>query len=213
MKAKSLEFYLIHLIVLTIIVACILMNGPMRGGLPLDNTLVERMAFIASNRVIWSISWFVWMLSALGLFVFCSILASKLPPGLWRAVGLALVGMGIAPDLIAEVIYAFVMPEVLRLQLGQDVFALLEVLAMHLTGFLGNGLYNLGGLLLTLLVIRQGVISGWIAAWGVTAWVLGLLLSLSVALGSVSMAEVFTASSMVLSTVWMLIYAHKVLKV
>ena len=54
------------------------MNGPMRGGLPLDNSVDQRMAFIAENEFIWSFSWFVWTLSAIGLFTFCTILADEL---------------------------------------------------------------------------------------------------------------------------------------
>lgn len=211
-KLGSVKFYSIHVIVVIITVACFIMNGPMRGGLPLDNTIDERIAFIAANSTLWSISWFIWMLSAIGLFVFCAILADELRRNFLRTIGLALVGMGIAPDLIAEVIYAFVIPEVIQLNIGSGAVEVLEITSMHLTGNLGNGLYNLGGMLLTLLAINQGLLKVWIAVWGLLAWFLGLLLSLSVAIGSVKAAETFTATAMVLSTVWMLIFAHKVLK-
>ncbi len=212
MNLNSIKFHSIHVIVMLITFACFLMNGHMRGGLPLDNTIDDRIAFIASNGFLWSMSWVVWMASALGLFVFCAILADELERTFLRTIGLALVGMGIAPDLIAEVIYAFVIPEVIQRNIGSAAVEVLEIIAMHLTGYLGNGLYNLGGMLLTLIAIRQSVFKGWIAAWGLVAWFLGLLLSFSVAIGSVSAAEFFTATSMVLSTVWMLIFAHKVLK-
>ncbi|WKD51721.1 hypothetical protein [Microbulbifer spongiae] len=212
LRLYLIKFYSIHVIVVIITLACFLMNGPMRGGLPLDNTVAERIAFIADNGLIWSLSWFTWMLSAIGLFVFCAILADELTQNFLRMIGIALVGMGIAPDLIAEVIYAFVIPEIISRQLGSNAIEILEIIAMHLTGYLGNGLYNLGGLLLTILAINQGVLKSWIAAWGVIAWILGLMLSLFVAMGSVKAAEIFTAIAMVLSTAWMLIFAHKVLK-
>lgn len=211
LSEKALKFYLIHGIVVVITIACILMNWPMRGGLPIDNTVAERMAFIGSNGLIWTGSWLVWMASALGLFTFCAILADELEDSVLRTIGLGFVGMGIAPDLIAEVMYAFVMPEVIARQLDNDIFETLEVIGMFLTGYLGNGLYNLGGLILTVLAIRQGVFSGWVAAWGVIAWILGLLLTVSVAAGSIKAAEVFTASAMVLSTAWMLVFAYMVL--
>ncbi len=184
----------------------------MRDGLPLDNTLQERMMFVANNGAIWKLSWFTWMLSALGLFTFCAILADELKRDVFRTLGLGFVGMGIAPDLIAEVVYAFVMPEVVIRGLGGDLFEMLEVIAMHLTGYLGNGLYNLGGLILTVLAIQQSVLARWVAVWGVIAWILGLLLSASVAVGSITAAEVLTATAMVLSTIWMLIFAYTVLR-
>ena len=208
MGGHLVKFYTVHLIVVVITIACILMNGPMREGLPLDNTVAQRIAFIANNGFVWSASWFMWMISALGLFVFSAILADELEQNLMRTIGLALVAMGIAPDLIAEVIYAFVIPELIVRQLNTDMFEMLEIIAMHLTGFLGNGLYNIGGLTLTIAAIRQNVFGGWVAVWGVTAWVLGLLLSLSVAIGSLVAAELLTASAMVLSTSWMLVFAY-----
>ena len=187
------------------------MAGPMRQGLPTGNTALDRAVFIAENSAIWTSFWGVWMLSAVGLFVFCTILADELKPSFLRTVGLSLVAMGIAPDLTAEVIYAFILPDVANSDGGLTAFVLLESIAVHLTGFLGNGLYNLGGLLLTLLAFKAGILKNWIAFWGVTAWVLGLLLSVSIALDAMAAAEAFTAISMVLSTLWMLIFAYLVL--
>lgn len=201
---------LIWVVVSVITGACFLMNGPMRGGLPIDNTLAERLEFIAGNHLVWTLSWCVWMTAALGLFVFCSVLASEIKPTLARTIGLAMVAMGIGPDLIAEVIYAFIIPKAYLAEVSVSVLAMLEIAAMHLTGFLGNGLYNIGGLILTLTAIREGVVRGWVAVWGITAWLLGIGLSVSVAIGNIAGAEALTALSMVLSTAWMLVFAYRV---
>lgn len=211
MSHHKLKFYIIHFIAALITLACLLMNGPMRGGLPIDNTALERMAFIANNASLWSLSWCVWMFCALGLFVFCTILADELKRDFLRTIGLFFVALGITPDLSAEVLYAFIIPAAINLNLGVDTFKLLEVIATHLTGFLGNGLYNLGGILLTGLAIHQNLLKPWVAIWGIVAWSLGLLLSVSIALGAMQAAEIFTITSMVLSTLWMLIFAYHVL--
>lgn len=212
MTLASIKFYSIHIIVAVITLACFLMNGPMRDGLPLDNTLDDRITFIAENSLVWSMSWCVWMLSALGLFVFSAILADELNKTFLRTVGLSLVAMGVAPDLIAEVLYAFVIPEIIQNNISSEMVQTLEIISAHLTGFLGNGLYNLGGMLLTLLGFKEGLLKPWIVIWGVTSWSLGFMLSAAIAVDSMIAAELFTASSMVLSTTWMLIFAHKVLK-
>ena len=212
MIISRFKFYLIHLIVAVITLACFLMNSYMRQGLPLDTTLAERISFISENTSIWTLSWCVWMFSALGLFTFCTILADELKQSFLRVLGLAMVAMGIAPDLIAEVIYAFIIPKIIQQNTNIEFIATLEIISEHLTGFLGNGLYNLGGMLLTVLAIREGLLKPWIAIWGMLAWALGLMLSLSIAVDSMKAAEIFTASSMVLSTAWMLVFAHKVLK-
>lgn len=196
------------LIVGWIFLACLLMNSLMRGGLPIDNSLIERMAFIANNQFVWAMCWLVWMFAALGLLLFCLMLADELPPCFLRIFACALVSIGIAPDLIAEVVYAFVLPMFTNVHTDQQIFSLLEIIAARFTGFLGNGLYNLGGLLLTVLAIRHKVVSGWIAYSGIAAWILGLLLSVSIAINSMKLAEMFTILSMTLSTLWMLVIAH-----
>ncbi|KEQ15033.1 hypothetical protein [Endozoicomonas numazuensis] len=91
----------------------------------------------------------------------------------FKTFGLGLVALGIAPDLTAEVIYAFIIPLGIQADYSLETLAVLEQLAMHLTGFLGNGLYNMGGLILTLLLIRQKSISHPMAAIGIVAWLLG----------------------------------------
>lgn len=212
MSKNRTKFFTIHVIAILITLACLLMNGPMRQGLPIDTTVAERMLFVAESSNIWTLSWFTWMFSAIGLLVFCVILADELNNDYRKTIGLFLVALGVAPDLIAEVIYAFILPKAVSLNMSESTFLLLEHLASHLTGFLGNGLYNLGGLLLTVLAIKQGMFKLWVSLWGVTAWLLGLSLSASIALNNLKAAEFFTASSMVLSTVWMVIFAHQILR-
>jgi len=211
-KQTNIKISLIYSIVAIIALACWLMNGPMRGGLPLDNTHAERLNFIANNGLLWSLSWCAWMGAAIGLFLFCTILADELQRSYARTAGIALVAMGIAPDLSAEVIYAFVIPKGISTGMAPELLAMLESLAMHLTGFLGNGLYNLGGLLLTWLAVRQKVLVPWVAAWGLAAWLSGLALSAAIAAEALIAAEWLTAAGMVLSTSWMLVFAHRVVR-
>lgn len=212
MSNDKIKFATVHVIAILITLACVLMNGPMRQGLPLGTSVAERMDFIANQTSLWTMSWIVWMFCALGLLVFCAILADEVKPDFRKKVGLLLVALGVAPDLTAEVIYAFVLPKIVSLNMGASAFELFEHIAAHLTGFLGNGLYNLGGLLLTYLAIKQRLFNSWVAIWGVTAWLLGISLSISIAIGNFKLAEIFTASSMVLSTMWMVIFAHQVLR-
>lgn len=207
-RSDKLKFFSLHIIVAIITLACLLMNGPMRPGLPIDTTVLERAEFIAGNQALWVMSWMVWMASAIGLFVFCSILAGELKSRMRARVALTIVAMGIGPDLIAEVIYAFIIPKVVLLELNLDIMQSLELIASHLTGFLGNGLYNLGGLALTIIAWRERIFPIWVFIWGLTSWILGLSLSVSIAIDYMAGAEFFTATSMVLSTSWMLVIAY-----
>lgn len=202
-------FYSTISIALVIFVACLMMDGPMRPGLPVAGDLFDRMSYITANITLWRLGWLCWMAAAIGLLLFALMLSTELNPGSARHYGLLLVALGITPDLIAETLYAFVMPAIPAENVTLVLLHFIDLLAMHLTGFLGNGLYNLGGLVLTIaLLIQQPQLRWWLYP-GVLAWLLGLGLSVAIALQQLQLAEWFTASSMVLSTVWFVVIGYK----
>lgn len=204
---KPHYFYATLLIALLIFIACLMMNGPMRPGLPVGEDLPARLTYINSHLLLWQLGWFSWMLAALSLLAFAVMLSTALQPGAARQYGVLLVALGMAPDLMAETLYAFVMPQVSVSNIALLQF--IDALAMHLTGFLGNGLYNIGGMLLTLALLKQQpALKLWLYP-GIIAWLLGLGLSVSIALQQLVLAEYFTAASMVLSTLWFVLIAWK----
>lgn len=204
---KPHYFYATLLIALLIFIACLMMNGPMRPGLPVGEDLPARLTYINSHLLLWQLGWFSWMLAALSLLAFAVMLSTALQPGAARQYGVLLVALGMAPDLMAETLYAFVMPQVSVSNIVLLQF--IDALAMHLTGFLGNGLYNIGGMLLTLALLKQQpALKLWLYP-GIIAWLLGLGLSVSIALQQLVLAEYFTAASMVLSTLWFVLIAWK----
>ncbi|MDR6985181.1 hypothetical protein J2X32_003838 [Rheinheimera pacifica] len=202
---KPYYFYTTLLIALLIFIACLMMNGPMRPGLPVGDDLATRLAYINANLTLWQWGWLSWMAAALSLLAFAVMLSTQLQPGAARQYGVLLVALGMAPDLMAQTLYAFVMPQVAATDIALLQF--IDLLAMHLTGFLGNGLYNLGGMLLTLALLKQQpALKLWLYP-GIVAWLLGLGLSVSIALQQLKLAEYFTAASMVLSTLWFVLIA------
>ncbi|WP_317930887.1 hypothetical protein [Halioxenophilus sp. WMMB6] len=204
-----LNFIVTHLVVVIITAACLMMALVMREGLPGANTLAERLFYIGNHTTVWLLGWLLWMSSALGLLLFAFFLAEHLAPSLWRNLGLTLVALGIVPDLTAEVIYAFIIPNVLHSAATSEL-RVLERLAIFLTGFLGNGLYNLGGLLLTLLLWRKRDVGRGLLLMGLAGWLLGLALSVAIALQALLLAQLLTAVAMGVSTLWMLLVAYRV---
>lgn len=202
-------FYTTVMIVSVITLACLLMAGPMRQGLPVAGDLPTRLAYIQQQLGWWQFGWLCWMAAALGLFTFACLWSSELPPSPWRQLGLSLLGLGLVPDLTAETIYGFVLPALSAEGLPISSLQLLDSLAMQLTGFLGNGLYNLGGLMLTVVMWRQRSVHGAVIGAGFLAWSLGLGLSAAIALNQLAAAELLTGSSMVLSCLWMLALAYQ----
>ncbi len=200
--------YSIYAIATLITFACIFMVGPMRDGF-LAEQLADRVGFMASNPGIWKLGWTLWMFSALGLLLFCTLLASAIENSPLKTFGLFAVALGIAPDLAAETLFAYVIPLASAQEVGLPTLAVLERTAVMLTSFLGNGLYNIGGLILTLLYVKQTRPPMWFSAWGIVAWILGLGLSIATAANLLLIIALFTGAAMVLSTTWMVLFARR----
>lgn len=202
-------FYLTVLIALVIFGACLLMAGPMRPGLPVMNDWSARLLYIQQHLGWWQLGWLCWMASALGLLTFCCLLSTTLVATPWRTLALTLAGLGMVPDLIAETLYAFVFPTLIAQESSAALLQLVDVTAMYLTGFLGNGLYNLGGLGLTLLLWKQQPqLKAWLLP-GLVAWMAGLGLSVAIVMQQLVLAEALTAFSMALSTGWFVLMAYR----
>ncbi len=194
-----------------IVVACLAMALFLRHGLPVENDTGARMAFQLAHPVAWRLAWVSWMLSAISLLLFCYLLLDYIPASPWRSYGIALVAIGIAPDISAELIYATVLPRLAE-RGAVDAFELLEFIATQLTGVLGNGAYCLGGLILNLLLRRNRKLPlAWVWA-GVPAWLLGLGLSAAIFGQWMNAAAVLIASSMAWSVSWMFLVTVRVFR-
>ena len=211
MPNKNLNVYLGLSIVVVLTLACFQMAFVITDGLVApNNTVVERNAFIQNNLLLWQLGWFNWMLGALGLLTFCTMLLPFVPKSEWRVLGVLLVGLGIVPDIGAEVIFAFVIPYSPAIDPSLAIMQTLELFAVQLTGTLGNGLYNIGGLLLNILLLGNKRLPRKLILIGIPGWFLGFGLSVSCALHALDAAKFFTATAMVWSTAWMLLIILKV---
>lgn len=205
MPNKSLKIFLGVTIVAVLTIACIQMAFVITDGLVASgNSIAERHEFIQNNLTLWQLGWFNWMLGALGLLTFCIMLLPYIPQSEWRILGILLVGLGIVPDIGAEVIFAFVIPHSHSIDPSLANMQLLEMIAMQLTGTLGNGLYNIGGLLLNILLLGNRSLPRTTILAGIPGWFFGFGLSIACALYAFNAAKFFTAAGMVWSTVWML---------
>lgn len=193
-------------IVTVIGIACLAMALFLRHGLPTGTVLAERMAFVAAHSIAWPLAWLPWMASAVGLLLFCVWLREYAPPSPARVIGVTLVGIGVAPDIAAESLYAFVLPTLTVPALAVRYYDI-ELIATLLTGVLANGAYCLGGLILNLALFRNPRFPRLIAWAGLPAWLLGLGLSVAVLTGRMQAAMVLTALSMSLSLAWMFVVA------
>lgn len=207
-KLTPYRYYAGLMIVLIITLACFNMALGMAGGLPTNPDLPGRMQYLAMHTTRWQLGWLNWMTAAIGLLVFCHLLAAYIPAGPLRRIGLALVGIGIAPDISAEMLYAWVLPGI------RDVgtFILLDRIAMLLTGFVGNGAYCLGGLCLNLALFDNPRLCRRMLYFGLPSWLFGILISITTAMQYIPAAGLFTAVAMVWNVLWMFWLCQSVLR-
>ena len=210
-KKYRIAHYLGLLIVGLLTTACIQLAFVLETGLPgSGNSLIERHDFIQSHLNSWQIGWLNWMLAALALLTFCILLLPYIPKSEWRVLGILLVGLGIVPDITAEVIFAFVIPYVKVSDPSLASMQLLELIAIQLSGTLGNGLYNIGGLLLNILLLNNQTLPRKIIAIGIPGWLFGLGLSIATASQLFDWMKIFTGLGMVWSTAWMFLITIRV---
>lgn len=184
--------------------ACVAMLVWLQPGLPTEPLVEQRMAYIAGHPLQWKLGWALWMGSALGFLLFCHWLAQYTPEGITRRYAVTLVAIGIAPDLAAELLFSTVQPWLIQHPgLDGTAFELVEFVAMQLTGSLANGAYNLGGLTLNLLLLRNPRIPPLLALAGLPAWLAGIGLSIATAAQAIDAALWSTAIAMVWSVAWM----------
>lgn len=194
-------------VIVIITLACFNMAFVLRDGLAIGTPFITRALFLTEHTALWKLGWLNWMAAAIGLLLFCVYLLDYLPRTPLRHFAILMVAIGIGPDIGAEVLFAFVLPPLLQVDQPATLFMTLEHIAMLLTGVVGNGFYNLGGLLLNLLLFTNPRIPKLLILSGLPAWAFGLALSVAMAMQALHTATAFTAVAMVLSLCWMLAVA------
>jgi hypothetical protein len=133
------------------LIAGILMALVLRWGLETNPHFYSRLNFIATHRTLWSIAWFSWTASALGILYFYMAFTAAHPQSMPFALFLTIAAIG--PDLSAQAIEIGILPSLASaiLQTGTtpERFLQMHRVAVLLSGYLANGLYSATALMLT----------------------------------------------------------------
>jgi hypothetical protein len=167
-------------------------------GLPVADSLpADRLAYLAAHTARWWAGWLVWHAAAIALLGFYLALAGRWGPAApWRcALTLLCATAGLAVDLAAEAVYMGVAP-----RLGPEAFGVAEAAAGLLTGYVGNGLYTVAGILLTSAGAAE--LPRGLVALAVPVWLAGLALSAATLAGWAVGQLVSTAVLMPTFVVW-----------
>ena len=152
------------------------------GGTETNPDWDDRLRFVREHRTLWCGVWIVWMVTSASLLLFCMAWVSALSPAL-RSAGIRVKHAKIACGIIAVGVLFDFAGEITMitagLQAGDEVapFAQKVRIYQYLSPAIANGLYGVGGLMLSILSWRSDWMRGlpgllgfsvWLAAFGLT---------------------------------------------
>jgi hypothetical protein len=181
----------------------------MRPGSPLV-ALSERLHYLASNPLGWSLGWGTWMLCTLALIAYFAVLAHQLQdPGPLPGLAVVLAAAGGAIDLWCDAIYITVLPQLAaRTPPPEEAFLAIERIASAGGLIVANGLYAIGTLLLTVCLRRRQLSGSWLAPVGYGVFGFGILLVVAGFRDEPRLAELGTGPTIGLYCLWTVLVAR-----
>ena len=148
------------------LLAMLAMAAWLRFGTELVPQAADRVNYMTTHAGLWRAGWCVWIAAAISLIAFYAWWAGHIPASRWAILGVAVAAAGLVCDFAGESLLIGWLP--------RD-FARLAPIATQLTGTAANGLYTVGGIILTLVTplrdakMRALTWTVWAAGAGVTA--------------------------------------------
>jgi len=153
----------------------------------------DRIAFVEGHPFLWRAGWCMWMAAALTLLAFYAWWACRVPSRFAGIAALLVAGAGLCCDLSAESLFVGWLP---------NDFERIQAAGTFLTGGMANGLYTVGGILLTLATPN---LRGGLRTWAWLCWAAGILLSVFAFAGSAMGSAVSATALFLLFCPWVVV--------
>ncbi len=174
-----------------------------RGATEMEPEIANRWRWLADRQFAWSITWALWAVSSMSLLAFCCVWTRWLRlSGTARCVaigGCGLIAIGLAFDLAGEVLQICVATRPgISLSAFESTAAAYRVLGPGVA----NGLYCVGGFVLSAIAWRSGRLRGATGALGFAVWIVGAALTVAALVDHRVGMIVSGAGVMILFIVW-----------
>ena len=150
------------------------------GGTEMVADMAQRRDWVADHVPLWVLTWLLWALASMSLGAFTLVWTRRLlelnVPRFWTIAGCAIILLGVPLDLVGECLNVMALT---RPGISVDEFARIARLYGIVSAVLANGLYCLGGLVLSLVSWRAAWLRGWLGILGFIMWSVGMLLTLT----------------------------------
>lgn len=141
------------------------------GGTELVADFADRQTFVLRCTGIWVATWFAWALSSISLFGFCAAWATKIKEyRSWIVFALAVIAVGVGFDLCGETLLIVGATDA---DIPVATFASVVRQYQFLGPGVANGLYCVGGVVLSILSWRAGFLRGVTGTLGLLVWAVG----------------------------------------
>jgi hypothetical protein len=170
------------------------------SGTELNPELEQRHQWIVDSTGVWVATWSCWALSSLSLLGLCWAWSIELHRATkYRAVivGCALIAIGVCFDLSGETI---MIVQLTRPELSLESFTEAARLYQLLSPAIANGLYCLGGFILSYVAWKSGQLRGVTGMAGFAMWFAALVLTLATLLNQ---ATIMTASGVAIMLLYL----------
>ncbi len=170
-------------------------------GTELNTDLAARQQWIVASIGIWVATWTCWSVSSLSLLAVCLAWSDTLrQPGKWRLAefAAAIVAVGVCFDLAGE---SVAVTQLTRSGLSLPDFAFYARWYQWLSPLVANGLYPVGGIVLSCLAWQSGQLRGAAGVAGFAMWSCAIILTIATL---VSQTAIMTASGALI----MLLYLY-----
>lgn len=169
----------------------------LRGGSELEPDVAARARYILEHIGAWRTGWAVWMGAGVSLVAFYAWWGARLPQPVWGLAATALAAVGMTCDWFAESLFIGWLP--------RDIETI-GPLGMCLSGGVANGLYTIGGVILTL---GTRSIRGGFGVWTWVMWASGVAVSVAAFTCSVPFLAAATGVLFVLFCPWCIALGRK----
>ncbi|HMF18971.1 MAG TPA: hypothetical protein VKE98_17315 [Gemmataceae bacterium] len=150
------------------------------GGTEIVADMAQRRDWVGNHVPLWVLTWFLWALASMSLGAFVLVWTGRLlevhVPRFWTIIGCAVVLIGIPFDLAGECVNVMALTQP---GISVDEFAHVARLYGILSAVIANGLYCLGGLILSGVSWQAGWLRGRLGILGLVMWSVGILLTLT----------------------------------
>jgi small multidrug resistance pump len=174
-----------------------------REGTEAVADLDARARWIAQHAALWTATWTVWAAASMSLLALCAAwsdrLAQAAPIRFWAVWGCLIIATGVLCDLAGETI---MIVQLTRRGLAPEEFASAARWYQLLSPAAANGLYCIGGLMLSALAWQTGWLRGGLGWLGITMWVVGLGLTVAALAQHLLGMSITGAAVMLLFIAW-----------